>query len=94
MKINNHTIKLVDDWQPLYGLVYSLGPMKLETLNAYIKNNLTNGFIRSSKFSVRAPIFFDKKPDKSLRLYVDYQDLNNLTIKNQYLLSLVRKLLD
>ena len=82
MRINNHTIKLVDDRQPPYGFIYSLGPIKLETLKAYIKNNLTNGFIMPFKSHVGVPIFFNKKPNGSLRLCVDYQDFNNLTIKN------------
>ncbi len=93
-KINNHTIKLVDDWQPPYGLIYSLGPIELETLKAYIKNNLANGFIKPSKSPTRTLILFDKKPDSSLRLCVDYQGLNNQIIKNQYPLLLVRELLD
>ncbi len=92
--INDHASKLVDNQQPLYSLIYSLGPVELEILKAYIKNNLAHGFIRPSKFHFRVPIFFDKKPDKSLELYVDYQDFNNLTIKNQYPLLLVGKLLD
>ena len=45
MEINDHAIKLVDDQQPPYSLIYSLGLMELETLKVYIKNNLTNGFI-------------------------------------------------
>ncbi len=92
--INNHAIELVDDWQPTYGPIYSLGPVELEILKAYIKNNLANGFIRPSKSSIKAPIFFDKKPNGGLRLYIDYRGLNNLTIKNCYLLPLVRELLD
>ncbi len=63
--------------------------MELKTLKAYIKNNLANIFIKPSKSLAGAPIFFDKKPDGSLRLYVDYQGLNNLTIKNWYPLLLV-----
>ena len=55
-KINDHAIKLVDDWQPLYGLIYSLGPMELETLKAYIENKLASGFIRPSKSFAVAPI--------------------------------------
>ena len=31
-KINDYTIKLMDDWQPLYGLIYSLGFVELEML--------------------------------------------------------------
>ena len=68
--------------------------MKLEILKAYIKNNLINGFIRFFNFPAKALIFFNKKPDGNLRLYVDYQGLNNLTIKNWYLLPFVKKSLD
>ncbi len=92
--INNHTIKLVDDWQPPYGPIYNLRPVELEILKAYIKNNLANGFIRPFKSPAGAPILFDKKPDDSLRLCVDYRGLNNLTIKNWYPLPLIRESLD
>ncbi len=92
--INNHVIKLVHDRQLSYDLIYNLGPIELKTLKAYIKNNLANSFIRLFKFLTRALILFDKKPDKSLRLYVKYQDLNNLIIKNRYLLSLVKESLN
>ncbi len=94
MGINDHAIKLVDDWHPLYGPIYSLGLVELETLKAYIENNLANGFIWSFKFFIKALIFFNKNLNGSLRLYVDYWGLNNLTIKNRYLLFLVGKSLD
>ncbi len=92
--INNHAIELVDDRQSPYGSIYSLGPMELETLKAYIENNLADCFIRPSKSPAEAPILFDKKPDGSLRLCVDYRGLNNLTIKNWYPLLLVAESLD
>ncbi len=63
-------------------------------MKAYIKYNLASGFIRSSKSLAGALILFDKKPDGSLRLCMDYRDLNNLTIKNQYPQLLVGELLD
>ena len=81
-RINNYVIKLIDDWQPPYSLINSLGPVKLETLKDYMKNNLANSFIRPFKSPAKAFIFFDKKPDGRLRLYIDYQDLKNLTMKN------------
>ncbi len=68
--------------------------MELETLKAYIKNNLINGFIKSSKSSIRAFILFKKKLDGSLRLCINYWGLNNLIIKNWYPLPLVKELLD
>ncbi len=70
--INDYAIELVDDRQPPYGPIYSLGPVELETLKAYIENNLTSGFIRPSKSPAGAPILSNKKPDGSLRLCVDY----------------------
>ena len=82
IRINNHIIKLRDDQQPPYGPIYNLKPVKLETLKVYIENYLANRFIRPSKSLARAPILFDKKLDDSLRLFVNYQGLNNLTIKN------------
>ncbi len=92
--INNHTIELVDDREPPYGPIYSLRLVELGTLKAYIKNNLANGFIRPSKSPAKAPILFDKKPDGNLRLCMEYQGLNNLTIKNWYPLPLIGNLLD
>ena len=80
--MNEHTIKLEKSKQPLFGPIYSLESVKLETLKIYIKTNLANGFIRPFKSLARAPILFDKKPDESLRFYVDYWDFNNLIIKN------------
>ena len=94
MRINDHAIKLVDNRQSLYSPICSLGLMELETLKAYIKYNLANNFIRPFKFPIGVLIFFDKKPDGSLRLCVDYQGLNNLTIKNWSSLPLVKKSLN
>ncbi len=88
-RINNHAIELVDDQQLPYSPIYSLGLMKLKILKIYIENNLANGFIRPSKTSAQTSILFNKQPDKSLWLCIDYQDFNNLTIKNQYPLLLV-----
>ena len=88
-RINEHAIKLEEGKQPPLGPFYSLGPVELETLKTYIKTNLANGFIWPSKSPAGASILFDKKPDKSLRLCIDYRGLNNLTIKNPYLLPLM-----
>lgn len=84
--INKYAIELVEDKQPLYKLIYALSPMELEILKAYIETYLKTGFIQSSKFLAKALIIFDKKADKSSQLRVDYWGLNNLVIKNRYLL--------
>ena len=49
-----------------------MGPVELKTLKVYIKNNLTNGFIKPSKSPAKALIIVDKKLDSSQRLYINY----------------------
>ena len=68
--------------------------MELETLKIYIKTYLKTGFIWPSKSPAGALILFNKKSDGSLWLCVNYQGLNNLTIKNRYLLPLIERALD
>ena len=70
--IDNHAIKLEKNKQPLFGPIYSLRLVELETLKTYIKINLANSFIWSSKSPAKALILFDKKLDKNLYLCVNY----------------------
>ena len=92
--INEHAIKLEEGKQAPFGPIYSLGPVELKTLKTYIKTNLANGFIQPYKSPAGTPILFDQKPDRSLRLYVDDWGLNNIIIKNRYLLHLIGESLD
>ena len=70
--INKYTIKLEENKQPFFKPNYSLGPVELETLKTYIKINLAHSFIRLSKSPVGAPILFNRKPDRSLCLCINY----------------------
>ena len=92
--MNEHTIKLKEGKQPLFSPIYNLEPVELETLKTYIETNLANGFIQPFKSPAGALILFDRKPDRSFRLCVDYRGLNNITIKNRYPLPLIGKSLD
>ena len=92
--INEHTIDLEPDNQLPYELIYSLGPVELETLKTYIKTNLANGFIQPSKSPIEALILFVRKLNGSFCLCVNYRGLNNLIIKNWYSLALIGKLLN
>ncbi len=92
--INEYAIKLIKEKQPLYRPIYAFSLVELETLKAYIKTHLKTGFIWPFKSLAGTSIFFDKKLDRSLCLCVNYQGLNNLIIKNWYLLSLISESLD
>ena len=63
-------------------------------LQRYLEENLPTGKIRRSRSAAGAPILFVKKKDGSLRLCVDYRELNNLTIPNKYPLPLINELLE
>ena len=93
-EMNEYVIKLEEGKQPLFGSIYSLGPVELETLKIYIKTNLANGFIRLFKSPIRIFILFDRKLYRYLCLCIDDQSLNNVTIQNQYPLSLISELLN
>ena len=93
-KANKYTIKLEERKQPPYKPIYSLGSVELKTSKTYIKTNLANGFIRALKLLASTPIGFVHKPNPSFCLCVNYHRLNNLTIKNRYLLPLIEKFLN
>nr|GFC42146.1 putative reverse transcriptase domain-containing protein [Tanacetum cinerariifolium] len=52
------------------------------------------GFIRPSFSPWGAPVLFVKKKDGSFRMYIDYRELNKLTVKNRYPLSRIDDLFD
>ncbi|KAL5803527.1 hypothetical protein ACOSQ4_031832 [Xanthoceras sorbifolium] len=55
---------------------------------------LDKGFIRPSVSPWGAPVLFVKKKDGSLRLCIDYRQLNKLTVKNKYPLPRIDDLFD
>ena len=81
-KVNKYAIKLAKGKKLAYKPIYNLELMRLEIFNTYIKTNLVNSFIRVSKLLTGAPILFVLKFNDSLRLYVNYQRLNNFIIKD------------
>ena len=55
---------------------------------------MDKGFIRLSTSLWGAPVLFSKKQDETLRLCIDYRQLNRVTIKNRYPLSRIDDLFD
>ena len=74
-------------------LLYCILAEELEVVKKYLVENLDKGFIEPSQVPFVAPVLFIKKPDRSLRFYIDYKKLNLLTKKDQYLLPLIDKTL-
>jgi hypothetical protein len=55
---------------------------------------LDKEYIKPSFLPWGAPILFVKKKDETLRLCIDYRQLNKMTIKNKYPLPRINELLD
>lgn len=58
-------------------------------MEKYIRESLASGFIRPSSSPLGAGFFFISEKDGSLRPCIDYQALNDLTVKNKYPLPLI-----
>jgi hypothetical protein len=55
---------------------------------------LDKGFIRPSVSPWGAPVLFVKKKDGTMRMCIDYRELNKITIKNKYPLPCIDDLFD
>ena len=90
----NHEIFIVEDKTLEKIVIYLLSLKKLEMLWTYLDKNLKKEFIRKSQSLTEYSILFVLKKDRKLQLCVNYRRLNNIMIKNSYLLSLISELQD
>ena len=79
---------------PISMTLHRMVPVKLQELKVQIQELLDKGFIRPNTSPCSAPVPFAKKKDKALRLCIDYQQLNRVTIKNQYPFPRIDNLFD
>ena len=74
---------------------YRMAPVELKELKLQLQEVLEKGFIRPSVSPWGAPVLFvKKKKDGTLRLCIDYRQLNKLTVKNKYPLPRIDDLFD
>jgi hypothetical protein len=78
------TIELKPGSEPISKTLYRMTVLELCELQMQLKELLDLGLIRPSVLSWCTPIIFVKKKDRSLRLCIDYKDLNNAIVKNRY----------
>ena len=73
---------------------YRMTLMELWELKEQLQDLLDKGFICPSTSLWGAPMLFVKKNDGSMRLCVDYRQLNRVTIRNNYPLPRIDDLFD
>ena len=71
-----------------------MAPVELRELQTQLQELLDKGFIRPSVSPWGAPVLFVKKKDGTLRLCIDYRQLNKVTIRNKYSLPRIDDLFD
>ncbi|GJY40058.1 putative reverse transcriptase domain-containing protein [Tanacetum coccineum] len=87
-------IDLVPGAAPVARAPYRLAPSEMKELSVQLQELLEKGFIILSSSPWGAPVLFVKKKDGSFRTYIDYHELNKLTIKNRYPLLRIDDLFD
>jgi len=88
-KIWDYAIDMKERFVPRKGKVYPLSREEREKVHEFIQEQLRKGYIRPSKSSQMAPMFFVGKKDGKKRMVQDYRYLNEWTIKNNYPLPLI-----
>ncbi|KAJ9539429.1 hypothetical protein OSB04_032162 [Centaurea solstitialis] len=87
-------IDLVPGAAPVAKTPYRLAPPEMQELSSQLEELLEKGFIRPSSSPWGAPILFVKKKDGSMRMCIDYRELNKLKVKNRYPLPRIDDLFD
>ncbi|KAA0067821.1 reverse transcriptase [Cucumis melo var. makuwa] len=87
-------IELEPGTVPIFRAPYRMAPVELKELKVQLQELLDKGFIRPSVSPWGAPVLFVKKKDGSMRLCIDYRELNKVTVKNRYPLPRIDDLFD
>ncbi|KAH9657944.1 Endonuclease [Citrus sinensis] len=88
------SIDLVPGTAPISIAPYRMAPAELKELKIQLQELVYKGFIRPSVSPWGAPVLFVKKKDGTLRLCIDYRQLNKVTVRNKYPLPCIDDLFD
>jgi hypothetical protein len=77
-------IELKPGTAPIYKTPFRMTTIELAELKEHIRELLEKGFIHPSSSPWRAPMIFVSKKDGTERLCMNYDALNEVTVKNKY----------
>ena len=87
-------IDLLPETAPISKVSYMMAPLELKELKSQLQELLDKGYIFLSHSPWGAPVLFVKKNDGSMRMCIDYRELNKVSIKNKYPLLCINDLFD
>ncbi|XP_060959262.1 uncharacterized protein LOC133030512 [Cannabis sativa] len=90
----NFIIDLILGAEPISKAPYQMAPAELKELKIQLQGMLDLGFTRPSVSPWGAPVLFVKKKDGTLRMCIDYREINKLTIESKYPLPRIDYLFD
>ena len=76
----------------MFGPLYQALSKELAAIKEFIDKGLAKGFIRPFTSLAFSPVLIVPKLNGKLQVCIDFRQLNNITVKNRYLLSLINKL--
>jgi hypothetical protein len=88
------SINLMPGAAPVSKAPYRMSTPELKELQFQLEELLKKGYIRPNMSPWGAPVLFVKKKDGTLRLCIDFQQLNKITVKNKYPLPRIDDLFD
>ena len=87
-------IELHSGVSPISMTLHRMASVELQELRVQLQELLDKGFMKPSTSPWGAPVLFAKKKGKTLRLCIDYRQLNRVMIQNQYILPRTDDLFD
>ncbi|XP_027169435.1 uncharacterized protein LOC113769164 [Coffea eugenioides] len=90
----DHCITLKEGAKPFQIRPYRCPYIQKTEIEKLVQEMLQTGIIQLSSSPFASPVLLVKKKDGSWRFCVDYRQLNELTVKNKFPISLIDELLD
>lgn len=90
----DHSIPLKHEAQPFKMKPYRYSHSQKIEIEAQVSDMVTSGVIQPNTIPFSSLVILVKKKDNTCRFYVDYRHLNDITIKDRYLIPNIEELID
>ncbi|GJW35358.1 putative mitochondrial protein [Tanacetum coccineum] len=91
---HDHRIPLLPNTQPVNIRPYRHPPMHKDAIKVMVKELLDSGVIKPSNGPFASLIVMVKKKNNTWRMCVDYRQLNKHTVKDKFLIPIIKELIE